>query len=134
MSNQAPAKIPLNILIIDDDEDDFFITSEYIKNIDNGYSFNIEWCPSYPEALGKICSSRHDIYFVDFRLGAKNGLDLIKDALENKCEEPMILLTGKGSNEIDIMAMQVGAVDYLIKSELTTEKLERCIRYGVMSL
>ncbi len=131
MNNPAPAKIPLNILIIDDDEDDFFITSEYIKNIDNGYSFNIEWCPSYREALGKICSSRHDIYFVDFRLGAKNGLDLIKDALENKCEEPMILLTGKGSNEIDIMAMQVGAVDYLIKSELTTEKLERCIRYAL---
>lgn len=131
MNNQSPAKIPLNILIIDDDEDDFFITSEYIKNINNGYSFNIEWCPSYTEALGKICSSRHDIYFVDFRLGAKNGLDLIKDALENKCEEPMILLTGKGSNEIDIMAMQVGAVDYLIKSELTTEKLERCIRYAL---
>lgn len=131
MNNQAPAKIPLNILIIDDDEDDFFITSEYIKNINNGYSFNIEWCAAYTDALGKICGSRHDIYFVDFRLGAKNGLDLIKDALENKCEEPMILLTGKGSNEIDIMAMQVGAVDYLIKSELTTEKLERCIRYAL---
>ena len=131
MNNHTPAKIPLNILIIDDDEDDFFITSEYIKNINNGYSFNIEWCAAYGDALGKICSSRHDIYFVDYRLGAKNGLDLIKDALENKCEEPMILLTGKGSNEIDVMAMQVGAVDYLIKSELTTEKLERCIRYAL---
>ena len=43
----------------------------------------------------------------------------------------MILLTGKGSNEIDIKAMQAGAVDYLIKSELTTEKLERCIRYAL---
>lgn len=131
MNSQLPEKISLNILIIDDDEDDFFITSEYIKNINNGYSFNIEWCPSYPEALGKICDSRYDIYFVDFRLGAKNGLDLIKEALESKCEEPMILLTGKGSNEIDIMAMQVGAVDYLIKNELTTEKLERCIRYAL---
>lgn len=131
MYNHRAAKTPLNILIIDDDEDDFFITSEYIKNINNGYDFNIEWCSAYPDALGKICSSRHDIYFVDFRLGAKTGLDLIKDALENKCEEPMILLTGKGSNEIDVMAMQVGAVDYLIKSELTTEKLERCIRYAL---
>src|SRR6187431_3155503 len=131
MNNHALSKTALNILIIDDDEDDFFITSEYIKSINNGYSFNIEWCAAYSDALNKICSSRHDIYFVDFRLGAKNGLDLIKDALENKCEEPMILLTGKGSNEIDIMAMQVGAVDYLIKSELTTEKLERCIRYAL---
>ena len=131
MLNSSPLKKALNILIIDDDEDDFYITSEYIKGIDNAYNLNIEWCKTYSEALNNICDKKHDVYFVDFRLGAKTGLDLIKDAVENKCEQPMILLTGKGSNEIDIKAMQAGAVDYLIKSELTTEKLERCIRYAL---
>lgn len=131
MINLIPDKNTLNILIIDDDEEDFLITSEHIRNISNGFSFNIEWCAVYTEALHKICTNKYDIYFVDFRLGAKTGLDLIKDALENKCEEPMVLLTGNGSNEIDVMAMKVGAVDYLIKAELNTEKLERCIRYAL---
>jgi hypothetical protein len=27
--------------------------------------------------------------------------------------------------------MQMGATDYLIKTELTTDKLERCIRYSL---
>ena len=49
------------------------------------------------------------------------------------CEEPIVLLTGKGNREIDIMAMQSGATDYLVKSELNTEKLERCIRYSLES-
>jgi len=47
------------------------------------------------------------------------------------CEEPIVLLTGKGNREIDILAMQSGATDYLVKSELNTEKLERCIRYSL---
>ena len=49
----------------------------------------------------------------------------------NTCEQPMILLTGKGNQEIDILAMEAGAVDYLVKSELSPEKLERCIRYAL---
>ena len=124
-------KKSLNILIVDDDEDDFFITSEYLKKIQNGYQLNIEWCGRYKEALTQVCDGKHDIYFVDFRLGAKNGLDLIKEAIKASCQHPMILLTGKGNQEIDIMAMEAGAVDYLVKSELNVEKLERCIRYAL---
>ena len=32
---------------------------------------------------------------------------------------------------MDIEAMQMGATDYLIKTELTVDKLERCIRYSL---
>ncbi len=131
MTDNNQDKRNLNVLIIDDDEDDFFLTSEYIKGIGNGYDFNIKWCALYKDASVEICKGFYDIYFVDYRLGAKTGLDLIKEAIENKCEEPIILLTGKGNMEIDILAMQAGAVDYLVKSELTTDKLERCIRYAL---
>lgn len=47
-----------------------------------------------------------------------------------KCEQPFILLTGIGSRKIQIEAMKAGAVCYLVKSEMDTEKLERCIRYS----
>ncbi|MEJ0104841.1 MAG: PAS domain S-box protein [Bacteroidota bacterium] len=43
----------------------------------------------------------------------------------------MILLTGRGNHEIDILAMEAGAVDYLVKSDINIEKLERAIRYAV---
>jgi PleD family two-component response regulator len=42
-----------------------------------------------------------------------------------------VLLTGKGNKEVDIEAMQMGATDYLIKTELNADKLERCIRYAL---
>ena len=121
--------LSLRILIIDDDEDDFFITSEYIKSI-SGSSFTLEWCYEYNEALEFIKKGAYDLFFVDYFLGAKTGLDLIKEAVALKCEQPFILLTGIGNHKIDIEAMKAGAVDYLVKSEMDAEKLERCIRYS----
>lgn len=120
----------IRILIVDDDEEDFFITREYILNIP-GKTFTIDWCYRYDEALDLICGERYDLYFVDYLLGKKTGLELIQDALENRCEEPIILLTGKGNQKVDIDAMKAGAFDYQIKPELSTEKLERCIRYAL---
>ena len=122
--------LAFRILIVDDDEDDFFITSEYIKNIRSN-NFEIEWCFKYSDALENISNKNFDLYLIDYHLGAKTGLDLIKESIKNNWEQPFILLTGKGNQQIDIEAMQAGAVDYLIKSELDTEKLERCIRYSM---
>jgi PAS domain S-box-containing protein len=121
---------PLRILVIDDDEDDYFITNSLIKDIEGG-NFSVDWCYNYHEALDHICHQRYDIYFIDYFLGAKTGLDLLREAVEKDCEAPMILLTGKGNHAVDIEAMRVGAADYLVKSELTIEKMERCIRYSV---
>lgn len=121
---------PVRILIIDDDEDDFILTKEYLEEI-RDRALTIEWCYNYKTALEYIAAKRFDLYFVDYRLGAKTGVDLLKEAMDLNCEEPIILLTGKGNTNIDKQAMQMGAVDYLVKSELTTEKLERCIRYSL---
>src|SRR5690349_12429008 len=127
-----PANKPLHIriLIIDDDEDDFFITSEYLKQIQE-YQLQIDWCYRYNDAVQHLQARSYDMYFVDYRLGAKTGLDFLKEAVRLGCEEPIVLLTGKGNKDVDIEAMQMGATDYLIKTELTTDKLERCIRYSL---
>lgn len=118
------------ILIIDDDEDDFFITSEYIKKIGDR-KFTIDWCFRYSEATTNIREKNYDLYLIDYYLGARTGLDLIKEAIAIGCEEPLVLLTGKGNQFIDREAMQAGAMDYLVKSELNVEKVERCIRYSL---
>ncbi|MBT1702421.1 hybrid sensor histidine kinase/response regulator [Chryseosolibacter indicus] len=120
----------VRILIIDDDEDDFILTRTFLESIEDR-KFDIQWCYNYKRALELIAQKQFDLYFVDYRLGAKTGIDLLREACENNCEEPIILLTGKGNSAIDKQAMQMGAVDYLVKSDLTTEKLERCIRYSL---
>lgn len=121
---------PIRILIVDDDEDDFFITSEYLKQIQE-YNLKVDWCYRFNDAIKLLGECAYDMYFVDYRLGAKTGLDFLKEAVAQGCEEPIVLLTGKGNKAVDIEAMQMGATDYLIKTELNVDKLERCIRYSL---
>src|SRR5258708_23704855 len=120
----------ISILIIDDDEGDFLLTSDFIRDIPN-QEFRIDWCGNYHEGSKAIRNSTHNIYFIDYYLGAKTGIDLLKEAIVNQCKAQIILLTGQGNQKIDMEAMPSGAVDYLVKSELTSEKLDRCIRYSL---
>ena len=122
--------IPIKVLIIDDDEEDYFLTSQYIKKI-RGREFVIDWCYKYKDAYDAIVDGKYDIYFIDYYLGAKSGLELMKETLQHNSDQPLILLTGMGNKKIDMEAMQAGAYDYLVKLELNTEKLERCIRYSL---
>jgi PAS domain S-box-containing protein len=124
------SNLQARILIVDDDEDDYIITSDLIRGIPSS-GFTLSWCYSYKDALEQMKNRAFDIYFIDYRLGVKTGLDLLKEGMAAGCEEPVILLTGKGNHTVDMEAMRVGAMDYLIKGELNEEKLERSIRYAL---
>ncbi|CAN5471805.1 hypothetical protein BH10BAC4_BH10BAC4_04120 [soil metagenome] len=124
------AQAAVRVLVVDDEEDDFILTSAQIKDI-SSRKFVIEWCSNYKKAVERMLKAEHDIYFIDYLLGAKTGLDLLREPSLKQNEEPVILLTGQGNQAIDLEAMKLGAVDYLIKSELNPEKLERCIRYSL---
>jgi len=118
------------VLVIDDDEDDFFLTRDLLQEIP-GNRFDFAWEPDWSKGLEAVCSARYDVYLVDYRLGAASGLDLIREAQRRNCNVPLILMTGQGEREIDFAAMKAGAADYLEKGTLDTTLLERSIRYAL---
>ncbi len=120
----------IRLLIVDDDEDDFFLTSDYLKDIRNK-KFIITWAGSFSAGIEQLTHAKFDLCFFDFLLGAKTGIDLLKAAIQSGVSCPIVLLTGKGDKRVDVEAMRLGAMDYLVKSELDSEKLERCIRYAL---
>ncbi len=120
----------IRVLLIDDDEDDFIITRDTIEDIP-GRNFLLDWSSSFSEALDLIKEGKHDIYLVDFRLGAHDGLELITQAVEGGSMAPFILLTGQSDRETDEKAMRVGASDYLVKGTFDPFSLERAIRYSI---
>ncbi|HEX8436593.1 response regulator, partial [Archangium sp.] len=68
----------------------------------------------------------------DYRLGAMTGLELLEQARRRGWHGPVILLTGMGDDEqIDHQALNAGAADFLVKSQLTPTLLERSIRYAL---
>ncbi|MBK0402415.1 response regulator [Adhaeribacter sp. BT258] len=120
----------IKILLVDDDEDDYIITKEIIDDIP-ARQYHLDWTPSFREALELIAQKKHDIYLVDYRLGAHDGLELITKAIEMGCTAPLILLTGQSDRETDERAMRLGASDYLVKGAISPNELERSIRYSI---
>src|SRR6185312_12498471 len=110
--------------------DDYFLVKELLKEIKDR-THELEWMKTYETGLATMLRNNHDICLIDYRLGAHNGLDLLKTALAGGCIAPIILLTGMGQHEVDVAAMQAGAADYLIKGRLDVNQLERSIRHAI---
>lgn len=121
---------PLNLLLIDDDEDDYVIIRGLLSEI-KIQQYQVEWVSSYNKALEKMAADTYDIVLVDYRLGENTGLSLLKEAIDTGVSAPFIMLTGKGDHKIDLEAMKLGAADYLVKDKIDVYTLERSIRYAI---
>jgi PAS domain S-box-containing protein len=118
------------ILMIDDDEDDFFLVNSLLQDTAPD-QYEVEWAPTYQKGIAAIEKKEHELYLVDYRLGQHTGIDTLRHFHEIGYEAPVIMLTGKGDYAIDNEAMMAGATDYLVKGEITGQELERAIRYGI---
>src|SRR5215212_6802767 len=122
--------LPIRVLLVDDDEDDYVMTRDMLAELGRG-AFSLDWVSSYEEARAAVGRGDHDGYLLDYRLGERSGLDLLREAGGAAVAAPMILLTGQGGDEVDAEAMRAGAADYLIKGRLDAALLGRSIRYAV---
>ena len=127
--NKNPKSVA-RVLLVEDDEDDFILTSEYLHQLAS-HSFEIDWVTNPTKALEQLNLGKHDICLLDYQLGAYNGLTVLERASENGCSIPIIMLTGQSDEALDQSALAAGAVDYLVKSEMTTARFARAIRYAL---
>jgi signal transduction histidine kinase len=118
------------VLLVEDDEDDFILTRNWLSG-SRGSRIEVIWASTYDAVFAALASSSLDAILVDYDLGAYSGLDVVRELERNDCRLPIIMLTGRGNYEIDVEAMQAGVSDYLAKSEVTPQLLERTIRYAI---
>src|SRR5690554_6582903 len=119
----------VRVLIIEDDEDDYFITRSLLTKT-TGIHCDLRWARDYDDGLTVLRDNAFDVCLVDYRLGARDGLQLLNEANDAGVETPLILLTGQGDYEVDLRAMMAGAADYLVKGQIDAQLLERAIRYA----
>jgi len=120
----------IKILLIDDDEDDYVIIGDTLSKTRNS-GLNIDWAAGYNAAREMVQKRKYHICLMDYRLGDVNGIELMREFFSMGLEMPVIILTGQGDHDVDIQAMDEGAVDYLEKDNLDSVQLERAIRYAI---
>ena len=120
----------VKVLLVDDDEDYFVLIGDWLNEV-SAAKFQLEWVSTYSAAITAISQGQHDVYLFDYRLGSRNGLELLRESISIGCTAPIIILTGIDQPKIDLEAMQAGAVDYLEKSLINSAILEKSLRYAI---
>ena len=120
----------MRVLLVDDDEDEYVLLRSLLAHTSD-YRFTVSWTPSYDDALRRMMAREFDAYLIDYRLGARSGIELLEESVAAGCEEPLIVLTGEKSSDLDSAALQAGAVDFIDKQQLTAPLLERSLRFAV---
>ena len=106
------------ILLIDDDRMQFRLTQAHFRNF-RAETFDLEWAATYEEGIAKLLAGGYDACLLDYQLGPRDGLALIREAVASRCRTPIVFLTAESSERVDIEAMNAGALDYLVKGEIS---------------
>ena len=122
---------PLRFLVVDDAPEHARMVEEFIRSSGAWVDARIRIAVNYDEALRAFEEQPFDVACVDYLLGARDGLSLLKDIRQKGIDTPVIVLTGRGAEDVAVLAMKSGAADYLSKASLTSESLERTIRHAL---
>ena len=106
----APEPRP-RILIVDDQRNMRTTTALVLRQ--QGYE--VTEAESGDAALSRLLSEPVDVVLTDLKMAPLDGLDVLRGALEIAPATQVIVMTGYGTVESAVEAMQLGACDYLSK-------------------
>ncbi len=117
----------LRILLVDDEESFVKVLGLSLKE---EYGYNTTVTLSGREATRFIETDPRgfDVILLDYMMPDFSGLNVLQWMHEQKCETPVIVLTGAGSEEVAVEAMKLGAYDYARKEQLELHHLDILIK------
>ncbi len=99
------------ILIIDDDLDMCTLLGKFLAK--KGYAAEVAHSAS--KGIAKISEGFFDIVLCDFRLGDKDGKDVLVKIKEMSPETIVIIITGYSDIKVAVDVIKLGAFDYITK-------------------
>ena len=119
----------IEILLFEDNIGDAGLLEEMLEEFNDLYLLkNVE---TLEEGLNILKNHQFDIILLDLGLPDSDGIDTLKEVNKKTPNSPIIVLTGLNSAEIGILAVKMGAQDYLIKKEIDSKQLSSSIRYSI---
>ena len=117
-------------LLLEDNDLDAAITQ---KLLENGcqFQFDVVRCVCLSEAVEQLSHSDFHVALIDLTVPDSEGLDTVREALRAGPNTAIIVLTGASETELAIEALELGAQDFLPKSAISEQVLDRVIQYSL---
>lgn len=108
------------ILIVDDDENICEVIDMYLKSV----GYNTKIASNGKEAKQLYLDYNPDLILLDMMIPEVDGIDVLK-WIRKQSEKPVIMITAKGDTFDKVLALELGADDYIVKPFEPKELLAR---------
>ena len=122
-------RFPKSMLLVEDNPGDANLVSLALKGTVD--LFEVKCVDSLQAAVTELSKVRYGCVIFDLGLPDGDGLDVV-DSIRNAAgDSALVVLTGRDDEELGVLAIQHGADDYFVKSELSARGLQRSINYAI---
>jgi len=129
VNSDAAAATDRTLLIVDDDKP----FGERLGRAMTTRGFAVRYASNVAEGLAAVETSAPAFAVIDLKLGDGSGLDVMRKLKETRPEARAIILTGYGAIATAVVAVKLGAFDYLAKpvnadeivAALTSERVDK---------
>ncbi|MGD0612285.1 MAG: HD domain-containing phosphohydrolase [Anaerolineales bacterium] len=112
---------PIRVLYVDDNPLDRELVRDALE-IEHG-GFQVTEAASRADFESALANGEFDIVLSDFNILGFEGLQVLEAVHAKDLNLPVVLVTGTGSEQIAVEAMQGGAADYIIKKPKHIQRL-----------
>ncbi len=112
----------MRILVVDDEKD----ICESLHEIFTEDGYDVDVANDGDQAFARV-SPDTDMVILDIKLGADNGIEVLKRLKQNRPQLPVVMITGFGTVSLAAEAFKYGAHDFLEKP-LRLLQVRTCVR------
>ncbi|MEO7996240.1 MAG: ATP-binding protein [Gemmatimonadaceae bacterium] len=124
-----PLSTPFRVLLVDDDQlDRMAVRRALLATLPAVSIIEVEDLAS---GMRELLNAPVDCIILDYHLPDGLGLDLLMHVRAASKSLPVLMLTGVVDAQTAVELMKAGATDYIPKSQLSAERLERSLRYAM---
>jgi diguanylate cyclase (GGDEF)-like protein/PAS domain S-box-containing protein len=120
---------PARVLLVEDSAGDASLVMSSLSGAIN--LFEVRWVSTLAGAVAELLSSHYECLLVDLGLPDGDGLAVVDALREAAKDSAFVVLTGRADDELGVLAIQHGADDYFLKSELSIRGVHRSISYAI---
>jgi DNA-binding response OmpR family regulator len=113
-------------------EDDKFISKAYTAGFSD-VGFDVTPVTDGDSVVAKVTSEKPDLILLDLIMPGKNGFEVLEELKKNDTLKkiPVIILSNLGQDSDITKGKALGAVDYLIKSNLSMKEVIEKVQFHV---
>src|SRR5512139_3025713 len=107
----------VRVFFLEDNRDDIELELHELRR--TGYRVEYDAARNKKEFLDKLPDLKADIILADYSLPDITGYEAIDIFKQRNIDIPVILITGEGNEQLAVDSLRLGAVDYIIKRNIS---------------